>query len=266
MKVLIITRDEPRHIFFANELCRQFNVTKVYVETTGGYWQKVLKTRSVVYALNFIYKRFKNCLFKVFKKEREFFFGFEGKSIFAHEDRVVRIASINAPGVRNQIASLQPDLIATFGCSVLKKDYMGIAPLGIINIHSGIVPWYRGVDCVFWSLYNNDLSRLGCSIHFINEKIDSGDILTLCYPQMSPTDSEQDLFNKVIRMGIEGMVRALKHSSSYGQLRGKSQEAKGCLYLERQRSFISDLNVALRRSLGLIKIPVRSARTEDYYL
>lgn len=46
---------------------------------------------------------------------------------------------------------------------------------GIINIHPGILPNYRGCTCPEWTLYNNDI--LGITAHLMDEGYDSGPIL-----------------------------------------------------------------------------------------
>ena len=172
MKVIIITRNEPRHMYFANQICRRFAVAQIFVETPAGYWQKVLKTKSVSYILNYWYKQQKNTLLRVKRKEAEYFFGKDISPAFERQDLVQAVANINAVGLAQNIKGLKPDVVLTFGCSVLAKEFLNTASQGIINIHSGIVPEYRGVDCVFWSMYNNQFSMVGSTIHFVNERIE----------------------------------------------------------------------------------------------
>ena len=46
---------------------------------------------------------------------------------------------------------------------------------GIINVHPGILPYYRGCTCLEWSIFNKD--PIGLTAHFMNDKYDSGPIL-----------------------------------------------------------------------------------------
>ena len=41
----------------------------------------------------------------------------------------------------------------------------------------GIAPYYRGVDCNFWALYDNNPHLVGSTIHYLSNNIDGGDIL-----------------------------------------------------------------------------------------
>ncbi len=46
-----------------------------------------------------------------------------------------------------------------------------------INIHAGITPYYRGSDCNFWALYDNNPHLVGTTIHLLSKGLDNGPIL-----------------------------------------------------------------------------------------
>ena len=58
---------------------------------------------------------------------------------------------------------------------ILKKKILNIPKYGTINTHPSFLPHYKGKDPNFWSILKN--GPYGVSIHKVNEKIDSGDIL-----------------------------------------------------------------------------------------
>ena len=65
-----------------------------------------------------------------------------------------------------------------FGSSYIKGDLVNFLVLQkAINIHAGISPYYRGSDCNFWALYDNNLHLVGSTIHFLSKGLDSGPIL-----------------------------------------------------------------------------------------
>ena len=59
----------------------------------------------------------------------------------------------------------------------LSKDFLAIASNGIINIHPGILPDYRGCSCVEWALLNNDM--IGNTAHFMDLNYDTGPIIEI---------------------------------------------------------------------------------------
>lgn len=56
-----------------------------------------------------------------------------------------------------------------------------------INCHSGIIPAVRGLDGVKWALYEK--KPLGVTLHFIDEQIDAGEIITVLPTPVYPTDT-----------------------------------------------------------------------------
>lgn len=66
---------------------------------------------------------------------------------------------------------------------------------GVLNIHPGILPKYRGSMCVEWSLLNND--PVGNSAHFMDEDYDSGYLLYKKITNISNISNYQKIRNKV---------------------------------------------------------------------
>ncbi len=75
------------------------------------------------------------------------------------------------------IKKYSPDLIISIACGqIFKKDLLSIPRLGAINIHSSLLPKYRGMLPSFWVLYNKEPCT-GVTVHFMDEKIDKGRII-----------------------------------------------------------------------------------------
>ena len=71
-----------------------------------------------------------------------------------------------------------PDLIISvrYG-SIFKSPAIGIAPLGILNLHAGLLPTYRGVIASFRALMAGE-REIGCTLHYISDgTIDTGPIV-----------------------------------------------------------------------------------------
>ena len=62
------------------------------------------------------------------------------------------------------------------GTRVLKRRIFEVPRLGCINLHKGRVPKYRGMPPGFWELYDGAASA-GVTVHFIDEGLDTGDVL-----------------------------------------------------------------------------------------
>ena len=74
----------------------------------------------------------------------------------------------------------------------LKPQVLGATPHGVLNVHPGILPNYRGASCVEWAIYNDD--QVGNTAHFMDEEYDAGPIIAL-----EPYTFPRDVDYKTIR-------------------------------------------------------------------
>lgn len=86
--------------------------------------------------------------------------------------------SINDGEELEQFQALAPDLVVSIRYGViLRQAALAVPRLGVINLHSGRLPDYRGVMASFWALFNGD-SELGTTLHFIDDAtIDTGRVI-----------------------------------------------------------------------------------------
>jgi len=111
-----------------------------------------------------------------------------------------------------KLADFKPDLVISirFG-QIFKAPAISIPRFGIINLHSGLLPAYKGVMASFWSLLNGE-SHLGTTLHWVTDsKIDSGQVISRCR-QAVQTDlsySEQvlALYEPGVAQILEAMVQ-----------------------------------------------------------
>ena len=91
---------------------------------------------------------------------------------------VTLLNEINTPSGINKLSELVPDLIISVRYGViLKQQVIGIAKYGVLNLHSGILPAYRGVMATFWAMLNGE-RKIGTTLHFIDDStIDTGRVI-----------------------------------------------------------------------------------------
>ena len=98
--------------------------------------------------------------------------------ICAHfEVPVLFLDNINSPETANKLRTYQADLFILAGYNkILRKPIIEIPPLGTINLHGGKLPQYRGAAPINWQIINGETTG-GCSIIYVDEGIDTGDII-----------------------------------------------------------------------------------------
>ena len=101
----------------------------------------------------------------------------------------------------NYIACLKKhkvDLICLAGFMVLLKEKLIKAfPNRIINIHPSLLPAYKGLNTHTRAIADQQ-KKSGCTIHYVNEKIDDGEIIRQRKVTINPEDTPQSLQKKIL--------------------------------------------------------------------
>lgn len=87
---------------------------------------------------------------------------------------------LNSPEGIQRISVTEPDIILSirFGL-IIGEQVIAIPQHGVINLHSGVLPDYRGVMATFRAMTNGD-AEIGSTLHFIQDSsIDTGDIISI---------------------------------------------------------------------------------------
>lgn len=98
---------------------------------------------------------------------------------FAHSLNlsVLRYKNVNSKEFLKLVKDLEPDLnISMSFDQIIKRNLLESAPLGFINCHTGQLPYYRGRNVINWAIINNE-KTIGLTIHYMDEGIDTGDII-----------------------------------------------------------------------------------------
>ena len=77
---------------------------------------------------------------------------------------------------------LKSDVYVVFVSSYIKGELVDfLVKQKAINIHAGVSPYYRGTDCNFWALYDDNTHLVGTTIHLLSKGLDSGPMLSLIH-------------------------------------------------------------------------------------
>ncbi len=129
------------------------------------------------------------------------------------------------PGVYDFIKNAKPDLIwVTDYRYLLPRNVIDLAPLGAVNMHPSFLPLYRGRASINWAIIHGE-TELGLSVHFIDEGMDSGDIIKQVGYTLSQDEDVCDALDKlqvyyeslpeqVINMFKAGDVERIKQDHS----------------------------------------------------
>jgi methionyl-tRNA formyltransferase len=88
------------------------------------------------------------------------------------------LAQPNSPDGLSRLAEFRPDLVISVRYRrILKDAALSIPKFGVLNLHSGLLPEYKGMMATFWAL-SNDEPTIGSTLHYIIDgTIDTGPVI-----------------------------------------------------------------------------------------
>ena len=106
--------------------------------------------------------------------------------------------NINAPDFLEKMRSLAPDLNLSISYNqILRRAILDTARLGFVNFHAGKLPCYRGRNVINWAIINGE-TEIGLTAHFVDEGIDTGDIILQRTIPIDWTDTYGDVLDRVV--------------------------------------------------------------------
>jgi peptidoglycan/xylan/chitin deacetylase (PgdA/CDA1 family) len=169
--------------------------------------------------------------------------------------RVLQVADINAESTCTAVREFVSDLGLSLAAPILRPALFSIPRLGTINLHKGKLPCYRGMPPAFWELWNGEQS-VGCTIHRMDEKLDTGEILCETRVDREKFSTVRGLQLRLDELGVELMREAVQQVLS-GTARATPQPAGGKTYRKPTLTQMGDLRRKLldgqRPSAGTLK-------------
>lgn len=126
-----------------------------------------------------------------------------------NEIEVYQPTNLRDEEVVNKIKSLNPDLIVVVAYGkIIPKSIIDIPKHGIINVHGSLLPKYRGAAPVQYAVLNGD-TKTGVTIMYIEEGLDSGDMILKKEFELTVEDTTTTTFEKMQEVGKEALVEAI---------------------------------------------------------
>ena len=115
----------------------------------------------------------------------------------------------------NELETFEADIFILSGYNkILKKMIIDIPPLGTINLHGGKLPEYRGAAPINWQIINGEETG-GCSIIYVDEGIDTGDIIAQEIYPITPQDTHNSVLEKTLTIFPPLLEKVLKQIEDY---------------------------------------------------
>lgn len=122
---------------------------------------------------------------------------------------VYQPASCRDEAVWEELRALEPDviLVAAYG-KLLPQELLDIPRTAMLNVHSSLLPQYRGAAPINWAILNGD-QETGVTIQYMASELDAGDILLTRKTAIDPQEDASQLYDRLAELGGEAASEAL---------------------------------------------------------
>ena len=225
MSCFAITSNHPRHLKFLETLYRKIDIPLVIVVDKGPSLHE----------------------------EAEYF---NSDMSYLYRENILKCDKhqLHSRFVLQAIQRVNPDVGFVFGAPLLKEELFSIPKYGCVNIHTGLVDHYRGVDSAFWAINDERLDLIGATLHYIDNSIDAGNVIGMQNVEPEKDDTPETLFYKSCEVGFELLSNNLE-----GILNNTVSQIKldklGKLYQNKDmnKDVVKSVNDKLPKLLEMIK-------------
>jgi methionyl-tRNA formyltransferase len=143
----------------------------------------------------------------------------------------------------NKFNGLKPDIVVSIGYRhLLSSECLKVPEFGVINSHKSLLPLNRGTDSCFWTI--RDQTRAGVTMHYIDEGVDTGDIISQVEVDYPFSDTAEGLYRKLETAQFE-LFKTTWPQIKSGNINRKKQETKGTYH--GKIDFTNQLNIELEQ-------------------
>ena len=116
-----------------------------------------------------------------------------------------KLENVNSITSINKISDYDCDVLVSMSFNqIFRKEIINLTRIGIINCHAGKLPFYRGRNILNWVLINDD-KEFGITVHFVDEGIDTGDVVL----QKTFPITDKDNYNTLLETSYKACASIL---------------------------------------------------------
>jgi methionyl-tRNA formyltransferase len=147
---------------------------------------------------------------------------------------VLQPASAREEAFLEQLRQLEPDLIAVAAYGqILPRTILDLPRFGCLNVHTSLLPKYRGAAPIQWAILNGD-PQTGVTIMKVDAGLDTGGILAQESTPIHPEDTAQTMHDRLGTLGAALLVRTIPPYLA-GSLQPRPQPTEGASHAPKIR-------------------------------
>ena len=115
---------------------------------------------------------------------------------------IIDASGLREPGTIETIRKLAPQIgVSAYFGYILKRPVLDLLPMDCINLHPALLPYNRGAHPNVWSIV--DGTPAGVTLHYVDEGVDTGDIIAQAQVSCDLIDTGETLYRKLERASVD---------------------------------------------------------------
>mgnify|MGYP001162594497 CR=1 FL=1 len=252
MEITLITGSKLRHLYFINLLRTVSRKLNVIQETPKRTNKNIPIKKYQGRNVKIYFNKLRLIEKKIFKIK---------KNIYSNNK--IKIYSIASKTLSSNKLNFLNDfkntnLFILYGCRHIKNNlFHYLNKKKTICIHMGVLPYYKGADCNFWALYDENTHLVGSTIMKISKNFEEGKILYYAFPHYAKNPFEYSMLAS--KAAFVSVVEKIKNRSifkikSFKQdKRLQIRETKKIQFNERivKKFFLSSINTKNKKEIAI---------------
>jgi methionyl-tRNA formyltransferase len=265
-RVIVITGDGLEHHYVTNKLAAKIPLAGIVVDhgkpvRTSEKIRRYFRRYTVFQLLSRVWLALLRKVWGSSANRQQALlsvFGRENCLEFLRPELLHHVHGINTPDGVRTVASLEPDVILVYGTGIVGGKVLSLARTLALNMHTGISPFYRGCDCAFWPLYNQELHMLGATVHECVKDVDGGRIFATTGIKLQAKDDLFAVFARCVDAGADLYVLKTQELLEHGLVGAPQDLSIGKEYMAVMRDARAERKVRGLVRTGMIRRYVES--------
>ncbi|MGM0545340.1 MAG: methionyl-tRNA formyltransferase [Bacteroidota bacterium] len=121
---------------------------------------------------------------------------------------VIEVENLDDPDFYEALKDLDADLFVVVAFRILPANILELPRKGSVNLHASLLPKYRGAAPIHWAIINGE-EKTGCTIFFLDEQVDTGQIIKQQQTPIGENETTGDLYKRLKKMGSDLLIEAV---------------------------------------------------------
>ena len=121
---------------------------------------------------------------------------------------ILQPTNLKSPEFQNELKTLDANLQIVVAFRMLPRAVWEMPEYGTVNLHASLLPQYRGAAPINWAIINGE-TETGVTTFYINERIDTGEIILQDKTTIGPEENAGALHDRLMLLGADLVVRTV---------------------------------------------------------